>query len=27
MTDLTFNPLSGRYSETEEVEDNYDWTF
>mgnify|MGYP003109220076 FL=1 len=26
-TDLTFNPLSGRYSEAEEIEDDYDWTF
>ena len=24
-TDLTFNPLSGRYSEAEEIEDDYDW--
>ena len=25
MTKLTFNPVNGRYSEAEEVEDNFDW--
>jgi twinkle protein len=26
-TDLTFNPVNGRYAEAEEVQDDYDWDF
>jgi len=26
-TDLTFNPVNGRYDEAEEVQDDYDWDF
>ena len=26
-TDLTFNPVNGRYDEAEEVQDDYDWEF
>ena len=26
-TDLTFNPVNGRYAEAEEVQDDYDWSF
>ena len=26
-TDLTFNPVNGRYAEAEEIQDDYDWDF